>query len=197
MSVDAKILLKFPYKPLKDQLKLIQFEIGHRFNYNTFSPSKDGEFIYIVDKYCQDGPSILPVKGETLVEIKLAGNFYGPEYPRGDGLTLINLLLFLNFNYPDIEIWYGGDSSSTLAERYTPEKVMNLLYYYFEKGNIEYYNNWIESDQRSLSKPLDVYVCPNCNVSMIKYGYGNYKAYICIGCDFSFELRRGIFKEVK
>lgn len=182
MGVDAQILLKFNYDPTDQQLRELQYNLMHRFGKGMFistdyKTKENKMFLIRCNEFYQDGDTITPKENETLVEVMLWGRYYGEGYERGDGLKISAMLLYLS-QQPNIEVWYGGDSSGITAQQYDQNRALNLLNYFLINGNFPY-DQYFTRDEEN-SAPL----CSYCQIPMNRFGFGqSYAAFNCLGCN--------------
>lgn len=138
-----------------------------------------------------------PIKareGECLIEVNLAGRYYGEGYERGDILTYCAIAEWLETNIPACESWYGGDSSGVLAERFDDERRKSLRRHLYSTEGRAYFNrNWPLSQDEGLQPPA-CGLCPRRGYLGSQFGTGNggvYAAFHCSGCGHSVETQDG------
>jgi hypothetical protein len=97
MGIDAEIYIKFEEEQSERQLGNLKYHLLNRFKDILWWEKDDTEHL-------------LREEGGLDYEIGLMVRYYSLSYPRGPGLKLGALIIFLN-RYPGIkEVVYGGDS---------------------------------------------------------------------------------------
>lgn len=170
MGVDARILLKITNPTSwvdSKQLRQISARLADTIGYREFfiDPEKDRHAISFVSddhvKYpedyeqvmgkpyvhgapavwFQDGDEIIAQPNEQFLEVHLYSRYYGEEYARGDWTKIFFVLMWCVYNIPNVEVWYGGDSSGICAEHMTSERMNRMTQFYLTSGNETYWMN--------------------------------------------------------
>ncbi len=68
----------------------------------------------------QDGLSLVSAPDEQLIEIHLIAWYFSSSYPRGPWQELRAIADWLEKQFANGEVWYGGDSSGVVAYHLTP-----------------------------------------------------------------------------
>lgn len=183
MGIDAEMFVKLSRKIEEDELRIKSYIFGSMCKYDLFLGSKERKYsnpLEIVDKIEGDGFG----KGYefnagtgTILNIPLAGRYYGIGYEIGPLLHYIGIAQLLKHLFPDGEIYYGGDSSGIA----------------FELFDIDYQNKLLEHAALHAHEPYNKYFsgnhfkheCPNCKVGMTQNGWkagGKLGLFTCTGC---------------
>jgi hypothetical protein len=131
MGIDACMLIKTRADITPEQLYEWTVDLKDAFD------SPFGYSLGIIDEYRQDGPTILPARGETLIEVGMMGRYYGKGYERGDLLAIVGLADWLDRRIPQSEVWYGGDS--VCMELFDAGARQELWEYFCTVGHKPYY----------------------------------------------------------
>ena len=127
--------------------------------------------------YFQDGPEIVS-KGEQFFKVHISDRYYGSGYERGSWPTIRSILEWIMYNLPDMEIWYGGDSSGVCAEHVTQSFIQKMNLHYYGVGREPYVHAFSRGQQR---------VCPGCHVPLAGTGGGSDREfYWCDACGSNF-----------
>ena len=130
-----------------------------------------------IEVYEQDGPDVPCPDGYSMLRVSLSGRYYGEGYERGDLWQYVSVAEWLERRL-GAEVFYGGDSSGVLAERFDRGARERLIQHWAELGGRPYR----EAFDRAESDPLRQ-TCSLCSVPMTRNGWGPlYAAYFCIGC---------------
>jgi len=122
--------------------------------------------------YGQDGPDVVAKPNEQFIECHVWGRFYGEGYARGDWQSLSFIMMWLIFNIPDCEVWYGGDSGGCELEKMTSPRMKEMTQFYLTSGNESYWMN--EKCQ---------YTCEFCGIGIVNSGGGGEVGfYHCNSC---------------
>jgi hypothetical protein len=135
----------------------------------------------VIEKYEQDGPDILPGKGETFVSVSLWSRYWGPGYERGDLPLILTLAEWLERKFPNGAVWYGGDSSGVCAAPLDSVARAALLDHFASPDGFRYRLGF--SLQRGPgAKGQSCEFCGNVPMAEMRWGPG-LVGFICIGCD--------------
>lgn len=197
MGIDARILVRVP-RPVDDAEcrrvgRSLCFMFGRSkffFGWDKHNPHEHA--ISVIDDYAQDGPTIRPEPGETLLQVSVWTSYYGAGYERGDLPFLYVLARALERLTPGCAVWYGGDSSGVLAEPFDQAAREKLMEHFLEVGHEPYYqpNPYMTPDRFDAEKP----VCSLCEAPMQRNGYGrDYAAFSC-PCGERLVFRDGVSK---
>jgi len=190
MGIDAQMLLKIKGDYSTQQtleLAVHAFEcFGKKVLWVDEWDDKDRKHcITKINEYYQDGETIYPKENETFLEVRLEGRYYGKGYERGDLPSYIMLAEFFENQVPNVEVWYGGDSSGVEAYPFDKAKRKDLFSYFCINGHSPYADFF--------DREKDGSVCPLCKIPATRCGWGaNYKAWYCKGCGGYTEERNGI-----
>jgi len=193
MGIDACMLIKVPRVVDKAEALQIAVNAYERFGDALFV-IKDGEgkrhCVTVQEEYSQDGDTIYPEPGQTLLEVHLWGRYYGEGYERGPLHTYIVLAEYFEQAIEGATVYYGGDSSGICADPFD-KAARDKIFSYFVKFGHRPYQEFFDHD-------ADGHICDLCNTKVIRNGWGgNYKAWFCPGCGREWEERDGIMKERK
>lgn len=184
MGIDLQILVKNKGKALtKKEVLALSFDLCEAFGHDTFwvNRGEDGfdsrHALEIVEEFTQDGDSILPEKEEQLINVSTIERYYGEDYERGNFPIWYMVAKWLEERIPNSEIYYGGDSSGVLAEKFNKKRREELFNHFVKVGHSPY-----RTASSVLGKGLKRY-CDFCEHQMNQYGFGpNYAAFVCYGC---------------
>jgi len=200
MGIDAQIMIRIQQEaPSNDQLLRWSWDLANCIgpeNFFTHTDPKWGEpqsaitlahhweengSVEIRDGhiFTQDGPYIEAQPGETLLEVHLAGRYYGVGYERGPILTFIAIADWIDANIPTAEVWYGGDSSGVLMEPFPQSERLALQAHFFGPHGQDYR----KFDPRgTFPTPPPCALCvPNEN-RFDRYGWGGGDQYVAVHC---------------
>lgn len=201
MGIDAEMLVRVKREVPDDEVRALRMALGGAFGAERFSifravgqrgeaPLQDSydpetgwtKGRHLIERssvFEQDGPSIEPEEGETLLRVHLATRFYGIGYERGDLPTILSVARFLR-DKTGGEVWYGGDSSGVCAR---------LLDDAFER---ELWDHFVAVQHEPYYKPdmwggdnIPNVHCAFCNHPMRRFGSGSngmYAPFYCRGC---------------
>jgi hypothetical protein len=188
MGIDARMCLRIKGNYSKEETLNLAVETYKRFGNILWIPKGgDNHCIEIVEEYTQDGDSIFPQAGETILDVSLTGRYYGIGYERGNLPDYIMLAEFLEARIPNVTILYGGDSSGVLAKPFDKETRKELFNHFVKYGHSPY-TTYFDHEK-------DGDICDLCKIPLIRNGWGkNYKAWHCEGCGKAVEERDGIKK---
>lgn len=191
MGIDARMLLRIKGDYTEEQTLELARRTFECFGDNVlFIDRHSGDkkhCITKVDEYYQDGETLHPREGETFLEVDLWGRYYGIDYERGHLPDYIMLAEFFEQLIPNVEVWYGGDSSGVCAEPFDRMTRYNLFKHFVENGHSPY-NEYFDKEK-------DGMICERCNIQMIRHGWGqNYKAWYCKGCGEHVTERDGVIE---
>lgn len=190
MGIDARMLLKVKGDYTERQTLELARQAFECFGKDTlwvdeWNSQDRKHCILKIDKYEQDGETLYPKDNESFLEVRLWGRYYGKGYERGDLLSYIMLAEYLEIKIPNVEVWYGGDSSGIEAYLFDKTTRNDLFSYFCDNGH-SLYEDYFDREK-------DGEICPLCNIQMTRYGWGvNYKAWYCKGCGDSITERNGI-----
>jgi len=194
MGVDMQMFVKNPNPLKKDEVLAISYSLCEKFSVDKFFVQRPGESSFykngrhaleIIKQYEQDGPTIKPQDGEQFIEVHLWTRFWGDGYERGDILLAINVAEFLETQFPECEVWMGGDSSGINAELFDKVARAKAKKLFFKVGHAPYRENNSVGD-------FGGRYCGFCQHQMNQYGFGgqgNYAGFICYGCGLKEETR--------
>jgi hypothetical protein len=117
--------------------------------------------------------------------LSLWGRYYGPGYERGDLWAYVAIAEWLERNFPNCAVYYGGDSGETL-EAFHRAARERLIAHWAAKGGRPYYAH--EGSDREggwgLSRPHPLRpTCPLCQRKATQYGSGGmFASWTCDGC---------------
>lgn len=183
MGIDAEMLVKTRRDDITpDAVRRWAFELAASFGHKSLyvrrpDPGRDAgrHCLEVVENYLQDGPAIVAEQGETLIRCHLSTRYYAEHYPRGDLPLILAVARWLRDRIPGAEVWYGGDSSSVLAEPLTDERSAELWAHFVRDGWRAYW------DPASIGGPC----CDFCLAPMWHSGGGGdppTRSYSCDGC---------------
>lgn len=116
-----------------------------------------------------------PDSGATdaqIIRVHLSGRYYGPDYERGDLVSILAVVEWLQYNITDGDVWYGGDSGG--KQTLMTEKAKQELWRHFCKvGHRPYYHKKHHEQ--------DGMMCSFCNVQLSHYGVGGARGFYCCG----------------
>lgn len=207
MGIDAAILLRV-HSPVTDALLLDwSWHLGRSVGARHFftnretgqtaierveSRYRDADSPPPGTRYTQDGPDVLALPDETLLQVNLWTRYYGVGYERGDLLTIIATAEWCEQNIPECEVWYGGDSSGVVVEPFPAEARAKLKHHLFSNEGRAYFNY-----TGMASRPEDIGPPPRCALcipqeSPTRNGWGkDFATYSCGGCGISLTTRDG------
>jgi len=164
--------------PAPDELRRA---IAFARNYEEDEAIRDGRV------YSQDGPPVFAADGEWLLEVSVWTRYYGVGYERGDILFICSVAEWVEANMQPCEVWYGGDSSGVLLERFDSAARTKLRQHLYSQSGRDYFNYGMES---KFGTPSPCGLCVKGENRFQQYGMGaNYAAVSCGGCGKSFETR--------
>jgi len=180
MGIDARMLVKTKEAVTEEQVRQWAYHLAERFGYRKFWIFR--ELIYGGQQHClsiidelqqDDGSTVKPEEGGTLVNVHLASRYYGCEgYERGDLPLIINVARFLEETIPGASIWYGGDS--VCMEPFGAEVREQYWRHFVEVGSEPYERHFGKEEP-----PL----CDFCQYPMMECGWGGGKTlFRCNGC---------------
>ena len=189
MGIDVQMLVKNKGKALtKKQVLGLSFDICEAFGTDHFwvNQGKDGfepqHALEIVDEFGQDGDSIYPKYGEQLIQVNTTDRYYGEGYERGPFPTWYMVAKWLEVRIPNSEVYYGGDSSGVLAEKFDDKRREKMFRHFAKVGGKPY-----RGGRSILGDGLSRY-CDFCETQMSQYGFGqNYGGFVCYGCGLNEE----------
>lgn len=118
-------------------------------------------------------------KEETLIECNLSGRYYGPDYERGDLVSIAAVARYLQHIYPDGVVLYGGDSSEEKDE-WTPEFEASLWDHLHSEAGRDYFQSWNSTFASSGAPAVS---CSFCGIDAICNGGGPDKTiHYCPSC---------------
>lgn len=130
----------------------------------------------VVTKYEQDGPTIRPRPGETFICVHLSTRYWGPGYERGDLGLICGVAEFLERRFPKGVVWYGGDSSGVLAERFDAKARAALFDHAAGEHGADYRAGFAQDPKTEH--------CDFCDCAMSTSRWGsNLVGFVCMGCD--------------
>lgn len=139
--------------------------------------------------YDPDGDRIFAVGDECLLEVSLGGRYYGEGYERGDILTYCAVAEWIEDNIEGAEVYYGGDSSGVLPERFDADRRLQLRKHLYSKAGRDYFRHDFGS---TATTPPACSLCPSDQYRGSQYGYGQaYAAFHCSGCGKTVDTRDG------
>jgi hypothetical protein len=179
MGIDARMFYLTKKKPTPNEL----LSLSHRL-YEAFY----GEPFFLYDEkhhilheqteFEQDGPNFEIPHGKSLIGVDLAGRFYGKEYERGNISEHVAVAEWIEFNVPDAEVFYGGDSSGVLAEPFDKIHRERILEHFYEVGHRPYCGGFTGFRNEPPA------VCSRCHETMNDVGGGGDMTFFsCGGCD--------------
>jgi hypothetical protein len=184
MGVDAQMLVKTRTSITEDQVLDLAYRLyGAFYGEAIFDLDRQKNdwggphhCLSIVKKYGQDGPTLYPKKGEIFIEVHLLNRYYGVGYERGPLTTFCAIATWLEFHIHDAEIFYGGDSSGILAEKFDKEARQLLLAHFYQVGHLSYQSYCGDSSTAP--------ICTFCQKPMLNCGGGpGAEFYRCYGCN--------------
>ena len=183
MGIDAQMFVRIQRDVTDAEVKRLAWEAGSAFGPDRFWIFKNPDYqrpaMHKIAVYEQDGPDIVPGPGETFVKVQPATRYYGEGYERGDLPFLIMLAEWLEARVPDCEVWYGGDSSGVLAEKFD-RQARDKLWQHFVNVNHQPYVGGFA--MRGGMAPL----CSWCDEPMAECGWNQRgpgsSLHRCTGC---------------
>ena len=197
MGIDAEMFVRTKYDFTPEELRVWHFRFGmafhdHLWAFGTESNQVPEELqLHEIKVYEQDGPTIKPEPGERFLRLRPKSRYYGPGYERGNFPILKAMAEFLELLIPESEVWYGGDSSGVLAEKFGPMERQEMLHHWVSNQHMPY------ADGRNpyMPKQPDEPFCPYCKFQTAQYGWGEtFRAYHCLGCGWRHIDRDGTIK---
>ena len=189
MGVDAQMLVKTRAPLDAKAVRRLSVDLCEAFGHDKFMVWEDWKdyetdavvgrhALEIVGEYGQDGDSIFPEPGETLIEVHFMGRYYGEGYERGDLGLIINVASWLEARIPGARIFYGGDSSGICAEPFDAEARAALWAHFCRVGHRPYRGGFGTFRQSGA-----VMQCGFCDEGMIDTGGSRDRTfYYCSGC---------------
>lgn len=185
MGIDIGMFVKIKGKEnflSKKKVLALSYDICEAFGHDWFWIDREGRYdkagkhaLEIVGVYYQDGPSVYANKDTQLIEVSTIHRYYGEGYERGDLPKIYCVAKWLEDRITKGVVYYGGDSSGVLAEKFG-HKEREALWKHFVKVGHEPYTSVFEEKDKSR-------MCDFCQHKMTQYGFGqNYAAWICKGC---------------
>lgn len=190
MGVDACMVLRVPGEMSEEDVRSLAANAYERYPATLQIWRKEGSFpeehcIVRVSEYTQDGESIYERLGESLLEVRLSGRYYGEGYERGPLPEYISLAEYFERVIPGVDVLYGGDSSGICAEPFDRAAREKLFHYFVEKGHRPY--------REIFDTGKDGEACELCQTRMLRTGWGgDYARWTCSGCGTSLEIRDGV-----
>lgn len=196
MGIDARVYVSTRKKLTDNDVLRLAYEAGLSFGSDKFFRSdgwsyteESGKKVEVpghhnisrVDKIEQDGPDVLPKKGETLLEVHVFTRYYGPDYERGDLPFLVVLAEWLERKIPGCTVLYGGDSSGVCAAPFGAVQRKALLDHFAGESGRGYFTQRSQFDPPDMPEPT----CPLCKVVMTRYSWGpgpKCGKWLCNGC---------------
>jgi hypothetical protein len=126
-------------------------------------------------------PYIIAKPNEQFIECHVWSRYYGEEYARGDWSSLSMVLMWIVYNIPGAQVWYGGDSGGVELEKMTAKKLMEITKFYLTSGFESYRSYFFR----------ETYVCEFCRRKMGDTGGGgDHTFWSCDGCDGQWVTRK-------
>jgi hypothetical protein len=195
MGIDAEMFIKTKIKFTDKELKRLAYELASSFGAERFFIDRDKKWegqhcLNFIDKYEQDSPiTIYPKAKEFFINVNLGTRYYGVGYERGDLPFIISVTEWLEYKIPNCEVWYGGDSSGIEAIHFNAVERKKLFTHFVNLNHAPYLGHF-DGEHKEW--------CEFCEEPMLQYGFGGtYSAFRCTGCNFKFEIRNGIKKQLK
>lgn len=197
MGIDCEMFVRTKAKVTSKEVLTKAYYLASAFGRERFWIWHDWDegprhCLQIVKSYEQDGPTIHPKKGETLIRCYIATRYYGVDYARGDYPLIKAVAEWLEVHFPKSEIWYGGDSSGVLASRFDAAAREFLWKYFCSEHNS--YDSYFNDGQELL--------CSWCKMPMmcsIWYGGGSRAhGWTCPGCgELAYQHESGTVKRFR
>lgn len=126
----------------------------------------------------ENWPKDVPVQpGESLYTVHMMGRYYGPDYERGDPVTIIGVAEWIEANLPDARLWYGGDCEDQLSP-FDQVARQVLKAHFWEYGHYPY-----ASYIGGIFGPVKMPECKLCQEPMLESGGGGGISFcFCYGC---------------
>lgn len=135
MGIDARMLWKIPGEVTAESLLEWSWRLYDAFGTEAFC----GPPLSIIeDEYWQDGPSLHPPEDETWINVSLLTRFYGPNYERGNIITICAVAEWAEVNIPNVTVLYGGDSSGMCVEPFNQVDRAQMLMHFYKNGHLPY-----------------------------------------------------------
>lgn len=194
MGVDARMLIRVPRVVTGEEVKREAVKAQIALNRDHFSVYRPGEHSWspegrhclsIVSEYEQDGESIVPRVGETLIEVHLATRYYGVGYERGDLIGILAVAKWFRLAFAPCEIWYGGDSGGCCAEPLDDVRENDLWVHFMSDAGRAYFNRPpkdyaaihctfcdVDAGEFMWSGADSGHSCPSCGQHWRRFGNG-------------------------
>lgn len=188
MGIDAGMFVRARGAITEKDIKHLSWRLCEAVGAENFIFDRDGRYpdchpgghaLCLIPEYTQDGPTIKPDEGETFVEVYMWHRYYGPGYERGPWHKIKAIGDWLEANVG--EVWYGGDSSGVLAERWA-DVAVEIQAHWLRVGGVPYRSNRLpRSDDSQYARHCDF-----CDEPMERRGWGDGFAVLsCLGCGTS------------
>jgi len=213
MGIDAEMYVSL-MRPV-DDLEILDLAkcLYHRFGNHMFLCDTDygnGEdrkhCAYRVDEVIQDGPTIHAEPGETFIELRLWGRYYGEGYERGPWHAHDAIIRYIKHRWPEARVFYGGDSSGVLFEECTDAWLARAWAHFCAVGHEPYQQPFATQvpagTEAEKGKKFESQVstmfgagrsddgiaqpdpCPRCMEPLVRCGWGKtFASYYCLTCD--------------
>ncbi len=103
MGVDAQMFVRTMEPISDDEIRRFAYVLAAVF---PGSIAENG--LNRIEEISQPSEDILPMDGETFIQVNLTSRYYGPGYRRGDISGIIAIAEWLGRYIPGASIWYGG-----------------------------------------------------------------------------------------
>lgn len=141
------------------------------------TPELAGKVVWL-----QDGEPAVAEPDEQFLEVHLMTRYYGPDYARGNWMTIRTVAEWLEFKLPGAQVWYGGDSSGICAAPFGPAERALVNRFFLETGHRTYRDYFRGTFAIGVSAPR----CDCCEIAMSDTGGGGPDGrtfWYCDGCD--------------
>jgi hypothetical protein len=140
--------------------------------------------------YAQDGPTLRADPGEWFLRLSIMGSYYGVGYERGDLLAYCAMAEWIEASIPNSEVWYGGDSSGVLAERFDESARAALRSHLYGARGRDYFREMSFTPPGTFPTPKPCSLCIPDEPRFLQHGAGpSYIGVNCGGCGKFFESR--------
>ncbi len=187
MGVDAKMFLTTDEVIPDRALLSLSYRLCEAFGREPFWLDRDDgrHALSRAEEFWQDGPTVRPRDGETMIAVSLTDRLYCAGYERGPGHLHAAIAAWLEANVTGARMFYGGDSSGYCAEQFGPEERAALLAHFARVGHLPYAREWNVGSSESTDRMRRF--CEFCQEPMSRYGWGRsgaeeYAHYTCLGC---------------
>lgn len=193
MGIDAEMFVKLNYKISDEELRNKSYIFGSMFHNYLMLGHEATHYNNPLEKVEEiqgdgdgEGYQFYSTTTYDLINIPIAGRYYGVGYERGPLMDYVAMAIFLEQLFPNQEVYYGGDSSGVPFILFDVTARTLLIEHAVKVAHEPYQRSFDAVLAKNETGPD----CPHCKVSMIKNGHGgNYARYTCLGCGWNVVIK--------